>query len=681
MKNSLYSGGRNALCRMLTLFLLVVGLYAGGAKALSGTVAGKVLLDGKPAAGAKVTLVLLGKPHATTTTDALGQFKITGIWMGIYDVQATLGSLQTMVKGIKVKLSETSTVSLNLKTPTPVAPAISHQVPVPSVEPSKVLGVDTRVHEQLTEPEEILWGESYDAVEAVPEPEIVSNGDESFDEWDGGDDFGEEAEESYMIIRSEPLPMDREGYAHIAENRFHEALQTPLSTFAIDVDAGSYTNCRRMLLQEQRLPPAAAVRIEEFINYFDYDYPQPTGIHPFSITTELSTCPWNAQHQLVHVGLQGRKMDMGTLPPANLVFLLDVSGSMDEPNKLPLVKQGLELLVNQLRPEDHVAIVVYAGAAGLVLPSTPGNQRAKIIEAMAQLKAGGSTAGGEGIALAYKTAREHARNGSNSRVILCTDGDFNVGISSDGELVSMIEQERETGIFLSVMGFGTGNYQDAKMEQLADHGNGNYNYIDQLLEAKRVFVSEVGGTLNTIAKDVKIQVEFNPAVVQSYRLVGYENRHLENEDFDDDKKDAGELGAGHSVTALYEIVPAAASTATTGALRYQQQSLSPKAATGELLTVKFRYKAPDGDVSQLIEQQCAARPVDLLGSSENFKFSAAVAAFGMLLRDSEHKGAATYEVVKLLARAAKGSDVEGNRAEFLKMVETAALLGDAQAER
>ncbi len=682
MKHLLISGGRFTLAKIV-LFMLLASLTAVQAKALSGSVAGRVFLDGKPAVGAKVSLYLLGKPHAAATTDAQGFYKMAGIWMGNYTIEASLGNLKSSPKALQVKRSETTNIDLQLISSPPPPP-----IALPNVAPDlkEKINVSYDVHTKAAPADAPI---APPLVAAEENEEIILEGsaeeeswdDEGYDEFGGGDSFSsEDLSDGDAFIMLPPLPVDREGYDHIDENRFLEVMQTPLSTFAIDVDAASYTNCRRMLLQEQRLPPAAAVRAEEFINYFDYSYPQPVGIHPFSITTELSACPWNAQHQLVHIGLQGKSIDMSALPPANLVFLLDVSGSMDEPNKLPLVKQALTMLVDQLRPQDQVAMVVYAGAAGMVLPSTSGNQKAKILAALQQLNAGGSTAGGEGIQLAYKIARENMQKGSNNRVILCTDGDFNVGTSSDGELVNLIEQERNSGVFLSVMGFGTGNYQDAKMEKLADNGNGNYNYIDQLLEAKRVMVTEIGGTLNTIAKDVKIQVEFNPAKVKSYRLIGYENRKLAAEDFDDDKKDAGELGAGHSVTALYEIEPTVGASAT-GSLRYQQQTLSPQADSKELLTVKFRYKAPDGDASLLIEQQCSAQPKALAEASENFRFSAAVAAFALLLHDSEHKGGATYQMALALGKGAKGKDLDGFRAEFLKMVETAALMSGEQAQR
>ncbi len=368
---------------------------------------------------------------------------------------------------------------------------------------------------------------------------------------------------TYMVVESEAVmeapesqdaAFNTEQYDHIQENGYLEAMSNPLSTFSIDVDTASYSNVRRFINGSQ-LPPTDAVRIEEFINYFNYDYPQPDGEHPFSITTEVSTAPWNPAHKLVHIGLQGQQVDKTELPDSNLVFLFDISGSMNDANKLPLLKQGFRLLVEQLTERDRVAIVVYAGAAGLVLPSTSGAEKATILEAIDRLEAGGSTAGGAGIQLAYGQAKENFIPNGNNRIILATDGDFNVGASSDGELVRMIEEKRDDGIFLSILGFGTGNYKDSKMEKLADKGNGNYAYIDTIREAKKVLVSEMAGTLLTIAKDVKIQIEFNPTKVQAYRLIGYENRLLAKEDFTDDSKDAGELGAGHTVTALYEIIP------------------------------------------------------------------------------------------------------------------------------
>jgi len=471
--------------------------------------------------------------------------------------------------------------------------------------------------------------------------------------------------------------LDREGYDAIVENRFLKATDNPLSTFSIDVDAASYSNVRRMLNMGQ-LPPVGAVRIEEMINYFKYDYPQPTGEDPFSINTEMSDCPWNNKHKLVLIGLQGKKIETENLPPSNMVFLIDVSGSMDEPNKLPLVKQSVKLLADQLRDQDKVAIVVYAGSAGLVLPSTSGENNMDIKDAIDKLEAGGSTAGGAGIKLAYKIAREQFIKGGNNRVILCTDGDFNVGTSSDDELERMIEEERKSGVFLTVLGYGTGNYQDAKMQKLANKGNGNHAYIDGFNEARKVLVNEFGGTLFTIAKDVKLQIEFNPTKVQAYRLIGYENRMLNKEDFNNDKKDAGELGSGHTVTALYEVIPVGVKSdfiESVDKLKYQPESKPlPTAASSELMTIKFRYKKPDEEKSKLIEHPVMDQRLSIENSSDNFRFAASVAQFGMLLRDSEFKQSSSFDNAWKLANDAMGDDDEGYRGEFLKLIRSARSL-------
>ena len=469
-----------------------------------------------------------------------------------------------------------------------------------------------------------------------------------------------------------------EEYATIHDNIFRESFKNPLSTFSIDVDAASYSNMRRFLNNGQA-PPKDAVRIEEMVNYFTYEYPQPKDDHPFSIITEISEAPWNTKHKLVHIGLQGKTIPTENLPASNLVFLLDVSGSMNSANKLPLLKKAFTMLVDQLRPQDRVAIVVYAGAAGVVLPSTAGSQKQTMKEALNNLSAGGSTAGGAGISLAYKIAQENFIEGGNNRVILATDGDFNIGESSNAAMERLIEGKREAGVFLTVLGFGMGNYKDSKMEILADKGNGNYAYIDNILEARKVLINEFGGTLFTIAKDVKIQVEFNPAHVRAYRLIGYENRMLKSEDFNDDKKDAGELGSGHTVTALYEIIPSDITDSpyvkNVDDLKYQKQQLDPKAfTTEEIMYVKLRYKKPDGNTSRLIEMPLKGKGKDLDRTSDNFRWSAAVASFGMLLRDSEFKGSSSYDMVLELARGAKGKDDEGYRAEFIRLVKSGQLM-------
>jgi Ca-activated chloride channel homolog len=447
---------------------------------------------------------------------------------------------------------------------------------------------------------------------------------------------------SFVPAMVEPdVAHNTEEYGRFDENPFLRPGDEPLSTFSIDVDRASYANVRRFVRNGQK-PPRDAVRIEEMVNYFTYDYPDPES-DPFSITTEVARCPWNEKHKLMLIGLQGKRMKTEDLPPNNLVFLIDSSGSMRTADKLPLVKAGLELLVEQLRPQDRVAIVTYAGSAGLVLPSTPGSKRGTILEAIHGLEARGSTAGAEGIVLAYEVAKENFLERGNNRVILATDGDFNVGVSSDGELEQLIEQKRRDRIFLTVLGFGTGNIKDSKMELLADKGNGNYAYIDSLHEARKTLVHEMGATLFTIAKDVKIQVEFNPSVVGAYRLIGYENRVMRSQDFNDDAKDAGELGAGHSVTALYEIVPPGESIPGGSVDPLKYQSVSAKSGGAELATVKLRYKEPDGDTSRLLTRVVGAEANRFL--SDNLQLASAVAQLGMLLRDSPHKGAASFDDV------------------------------------
>ncbi|HEY0082510.1 MAG TPA: VWA domain-containing protein [Pyrinomonadaceae bacterium] len=472
-----------------------------------------------------------------------------------------------------------------------------------------------------------------------------------------------------------------EAYKHIDENPFFEVARAPLSTFSIDVDTASYSNTRRYL-RDGRLPPKDAVRIEELINYFSYDYPQPAGGAPFSINAEVAACPWNPKHRLVHIGLQGKRMHKEDLPPANLVFLLDVSGSMNSPDKLPLVKSSLRMLAEQLSARDRISIVVYAGSSGLVLPSTPGDRRGEILAALDALEAGGSTNGGEGIRLAYRVAAENFIRGGINRVILATDGDFNVGTTSEGELVRLIEEKRKSGVFLSVLGFGTGNVKDATMETLADKGNGNYAYIDELQEARKVLGDQLGATIATIAKDVKIQVEFNPRQAAAYRLIGYENRLLRDQDFNDDAKDAGEIGAGHTVTALYEVVPFGQQFENPGvdALKYQRPArVSSNADSKELLTVKVRYKDPDASASKLLSVWVADAGATIESASHNFKFSSAVAGFGMLLRDSKYKGDARYTDIAQLARAAASADTQGYRAEFIQLVERAQALAQQSA--
>ncbi|MEZ0336091.1 MAG: von Willebrand factor type A domain-containing protein [Gemmatimonadales bacterium] len=599
----------------------------------SGTIEGTVRdRSGAPIPNAQVLVV--GLPHSALT-DSTGAFRLPAVPVGTHRLRAAfIGYRAAEREGVVVREGKTARVDFRLEA-----------LPVQS--------------------EEVVAGKA--------------RREGQFDKAAAPSSIAPQVHQG--LVRGADTDWNTENYAIIEESRFLPAAANPRSTFSIDVDAASYTNVRRFLTSGQR-PPRDAVRIEEFLNYFRYDYPEPKGDAPFSVTTDLAVAPWAVEHRLVRVGIKGKSLRTDAVPASNLVFLLDVSGSMQPPNKLPLVKQAFRLLVQELRPQDRVAIVVYAGAAGLVLPSTPGSDKAAILHALDRLEAGGSTAGGAGLRLAYEIARQHYTREGNNRVILATDGDFNVGESSDAAMVRLIEERRDQGIFLTVLGFGTGNLKDSRIEQIADKGNGHYAYVDNLNEARRVFVREFAGTLVTIAKDVKIQVEFNPARVLAYRLVGYENRALRNEDFADDRKDAGELGAGHTVTALYEIVPTGASVAGTAgdldSLKYQTTQLKPGASNSdEWLTVQLRYKEPTGTTSRLLSHPVRARG-KLAEPAGDFRFASAVAAFGMVLRESEYRGTATLDQVLALARGAEGEDRDGERAEFVRLVESAKSVGLAQ---
>ncbi|MEL6445719.1 MAG: von Willebrand factor type A domain-containing protein [Bacteroidota bacterium] len=659
------------------VLLAALGLLLGPAVALhgpaplpnTGKIAGTVTDEaGDPLPGA--TIVIEGTAlGAATNID--GEYVILGVPAGEYEVTASfVGYTSVTTRGVQVAANLTRILDFELSSPSDLQEiVVEYEGPAMKNDAVGVArtasGDASRMH-GLT---------SYVSPAPPPPP--------------GGYIPG--------VQTHNPLPTDREGYAAIDENPFKRVGDAPLSTFGIDVDAASYANMRRFL-NSGRLPPADAIRIEEFVNYFTYDYPDPEGPAgegaPFSITTEVAVAPWQSAHRLVRIGLQGRRIDTEDLPPANLVFLLDVSGSMGNADKLPLLKSALRLLVNELREEDTVAIAVYAGAAGVVLEPTSGADKETILEALDRLEAGGSTAGGQGIRLAYQLARQQFDAEKNNRVLLATDGDFNVGASSDAEMQRLIEEARESGVFLSVLGFGQGNLQDSKMEAIANHGNGNYAYIDTIQEAQKTLVAQMGGTLFTIAKDVKLQIEFNPAAVAAYRLIGYENRLLADEDFNDDTKDSGDLGAGHSVTALYEVVPVGADSPTLSGLptvdplRYQQnveptqeELFTPTEGEDELLFVKLRYKQPDGDTSALLTH--AVRPSDtpMARASADTQFAAAVASFGMLLRGSDHAGDTTYEDVLALARDGRGADPNGYRGEFIRLVETAGALQNAQASR
>lgn len=626
--------------KKFNLLLLIVAFFSAKAQT-KGSITGKVTDKSNKQSIPYVTVLLLNdsssKIRATVLTDANGNYSINNLIKGTYSLKFSLvGYANCDYKKIKIDLNSTVT--------------ISPQLEATALKLSEVVV-------QKPERKKIKYEREAGRNDMVSYYPSVSTG---------------------VVMYHEDF--NTENYAKINDNEFKEVKNNPLSTLSIDVDKASYSNIRR-ILNEGRLPQPDAVRVEELINYFDYKYPQPIGKDPFSITTEYTECPWNKDHQLIHIGLQGKSIKTDKLSPSNLVFLLDVSGSMMSANKLPLVKSSMRLLVDQMREQDHISIVVYAGAAGLVLPSTNGTEKDKILSAIEALEAGGSTAGGAGIQLAYKTALENFKTYGNNRVILATDGDFNVGVSGDGELVNLIEKEREKGIYLTVLGFGTGNYKDSKMEQLADKGNGNYAYIDNLMEAKKVLVNEMGGTLLTIAKDVKIQIEFNPLKVKGYRLVGYENRLLNNEDFNDDKKDAGELGSGHTVTVIYEIIPAASNElmASVDPLKYQNVSVKTNNVSNEVMTIKFRYKEPTESTSNLITKVVDDKVKKLSNASENCMFACSVAQFGMLLRDSKFKGSSDFDSVITLAKQSKGTDEAGYRAEFIRLAEMAQLLKKSEA--
>lgn len=484
--------------------------------------------------------------------------------------------------------------------------------------------------------------------------------------------YGSRGANGVIVINTNLGNFQSEAYKKIKENEFDHVAFSPLSTFSIDVDKAGYSNVRRFINNGSKVPEDA-VKIEEMINYFNYDYAQPTGEHPFAIQTEVSSTPWDKDSKLVRIGLQGKNVRKENIPPSNLVFLIDVSGSMSDYNKLPLLKSAFKLLINQLRDEDRVSIVVYAGAAGVVLEPTKGNNKTKILDALNNLEAGGSTAGGAGLKLAYKIAEKNFKKKGNNRIILATDGDFNVGLSSDYAMEKLITEKRKSGVFLTALGFGMGNYQDSKLEILADKGNGNHAYIDTMQEANRILGQEFGGTLYTIAKDVKIQIEFNPDVIEAYRLIGYENRLLNDEDFIDDTKDAGELGSNHSVTALYEVIFKGKKSKflkQIDDLKYTKTATNTE-FKNELATVKFRYKKPKKDKSIEMVHVIKNNPSTFNEASNDFRFATAVALFGMKLRNSKFLEKMDYETIQEIAENSKGKDQFGYRSEFVRLVEMA----------
>jgi Ca-activated chloride channel family protein len=630
---------------------LVVAL--GLAQSNPGEIHGAVTdIAGAPLPGVQVTLT--GPEKRSAVTDPRGEFAFRNLRSGPYELRFELAGFKasTMKVGVSTRVER---IKISMSTG-----ALTETVEVQADSSAKA-----RTTAQAQEVG-IIGGVAGGLPEAVPR---TGSGY-------GGGQYRPAppatAPAPYLPGRYNPN-FHTETYDHLDENPFRRVSADPLSTFSIDVDTASYANVRRFL-NTGAMPPAGAIRIEEMINYFRFDYPQPRGDAPFSITSELAVCPWNTKHKLALIGLQGREIPESEAAPRNLVFLIDVSGSMMPPDKLPLVRTAMRMLADVLTAQDRVAIVVYAGASGLVLPSTAGDQKATIHRAIAELGAGGSTNGAAGIKLAYRTAREHFIKGGVNRVVLATDGDFNVGVTSQDELVRLIEEERASGVFLSVLGVGTGNLKDLMMEKLADKGNGNYAYLDSLHEARKVLVREAGATLVTIAKDVKIQVEFNPAAVSAYRLIGYENRMLKNEDFNDDKKDAGDIGSGHSVTALYEIVPVGVDidAPSVDPLKYQTPPQPARTASAdELVTVKLRYKAPDGDTSRLLSTTLRSQPRAL---TANLGFASAVAEVGMLLRGSKHAGSARFADAVARASKFRGVDGEGYRAEFIKLAELASSL-------
>jgi Ca-activated chloride channel family protein len=638
------------------LLTVLVAAQTGGITGVVRDTSGGAL----PGVVVEATSPALVEKVRSTTTDANGRYQITALPVGTYTVTFRLDGFTT-VRRERVVVANNFTAPVNAD-----LPVGNVQSTVTVVAEAPVVDVRTARSQMVFQGSDVAGqNQGRLLVDGMTVNRGVVAG------YVGGG-----------VPGSVLLP-NREAYASIAENAFRRVADEPLSTFSIDVDTASYANVRRFLT-DGALPPPDAVRVEEMVNYFRFEYPQPTGDVPFSITTELAEAPWNATHRLVLVGLQGREIAQADMAPRNLVFLLDVSGSMTSPDKLPLVRNAMRMLVETLEPRDRVAIVVYAGNSGLVLPSTPGDQKAAIHEAIARLQAGGSTNGGAGIRLAYQVAREQFMKNGVNRVVLATDGDFNVGVTSHEELLRLIETERQSGVFLSVLGVGTGNLKDSTMEMLANKGNGNYSYLDSLQEARKVLVREAGGTLVTIAKDVKIQVEFNPQTVSAYRLIGYENRLLANEDFNDDRKDAGEIGSGHSVTALYEIVPAGVDPPDPAVdpLRYQQAPAQPPARTptpaafsNELMTVKLRYKAPDGDTSRLVSAVVMNTPRPM---TANLGFASAVAELGLLLRGSSFHTAASMDAIAARARTFRGADADGYRAEFITLAELASSLRTLQ---
>lgn len=631
------------------IFWMLCMLVSIQAMAQSGGIAGKVIDNNKePLIGVFVEVSQGNVIKGRVTTNAEGNYIVKPLSPGRYDVTMKMPTYKThKVTGVIVSPNRNTMLNTTLqldKKELKEVSVIAYKVPLIDADERKVITAEEIEKMPTRNTNSVINSKALSAPQGT--------------------------------VAATPIYMNpsKESYKKEKDNDFMNVCANPLSTMSVDVDRASYSNIRRFI-NEGQTPPADAVRIEEMINYFDYNYPQPEGDKPLAIVTELTDCPWKPQHKLLHIGMQARTIATDNLPPSNLVFLIDVSGSMGSHNKLPLVKASLKMLTEKLRPQDKISIVVYAGSAGLVLPATSGNQKRVITGALDRLSAGGSTAGGEGIKLAYSVAMENYIRGGNNRVILATDGDFNVGVSGDNELEELVTKEREKGIYLTCLGYGMGNYKDSKMEVMADKGNGNYAYIDSEQEAEKTLAREFGGTIFTLAKDVKAQIEFNPAYVQSYRLVGYENRLLNEEDFTDDKKDAGDMGSGHSVTIIYEIIPAGIQSndvRKVTPLKYQQRGAYPSVLDynkgEEFATIKFRYKKPNGNTSKEITHIINNSTARLQQASENVRFAASVAMFGMLLKNSPYKGSSNYNKVLALANNSMRYDQEGYRAEFVGLV-------------
>ena len=639
----------------------LMGLAAASQRTAAVAITGRVVDSaGAPVAGGTVRLTRPNVASRTTVTGRDGGFRFENVLPASYELVITHSGFETLRRPLIVSADEGAEIKVTLTLQAHGTMQAQPRAAPKEAGTADALAAPVRRGGNVAGAREAVPSSAPSASPAYPPPPPPAaparpTGD--------------------FRRRYSPHPTNTESYDRFEDNAFRSTTTDPLSTFSIDVDTASYANVRRFL-NSGTMPPADAVRIEEMINYFRYDYPKSSSGSPFSVTSELIAAPWNPRHRLALIGLQARELDDDRTPRRNLVFLIDVSGSMEPEDKLPLIRKSMRMLVDTLTADDRIAIVVYAGASGLVLPTTSGAHKERIHDALSRLHSGGSTNGGAGITLAYKIAREQFIDGGVNRVILATDGDFNVGITSERDLVRLIEQQREAGVFLSVLGVGTGNLKDSTMEKLADKGNGNYSYLDSLHEARKVLVAEAGGTLVTIAKDVKIQVEFNPGHVSAYRLIGYENRVLRNEDFNDDQKDAGEIGAGHTVTALYELIPPGVSIPSqVDPLRYQQSdrpAITPaKEFSKELMTIKLRYKEPESATSRLLTFPVLNRMTE---QSDNAGFAAAVAEFGMLLRHSEHRGDATFRKAADRARRYRGRDETGYRAEFIRLIELAASL-------